>query len=117
MDPMEWRRTIKKFKLIALAAVSVPFMAGEAIGGGYEKSIMWGGRTAGVAGIATPYIMGSQALYFNPAGLVSENVGQDISFNISPTWSQFKGPINNTNDQVTSERQLTTPFGVIYGAT
>jgi long-subunit fatty acid transport protein len=108
---------MNRFKLMALAAVSVPFVAGQAFAAGYEKSIMWGGRTAGVAGISTPYIMGSQALYFNPAGLVSDNVGQDVSFNISPNWSQFEGPINNNNDVVKSERQMTTPFGLIYGAT
>jgi long-subunit fatty acid transport protein len=108
---------MNRFKLMALAAVSVPFVAGQAFAAGYEKSIMWGGRTAGVAGISTPYIMGSQALYFNPAGLVSDNVGQDVSFNISPNWSQFEGPINDNNDVVKSKQQMTTPFGLIYGAT
>jgi long-subunit fatty acid transport protein len=100
----------------ALAAISLGIL-NQAKAAGYEKSIMWGGRSAGVAGIATPYISGSQALYFNPAGLVGNNVGQDVSLNVSPTWAQFKGPINNQNDEVTSSQSLSWPFGVVYGMT
>lgn len=89
--------------------------ANAAWGSGYEKSIMWGGRSAGLAGIATPSIKGSEALYFNPAGIVQDKAeAQDVSFNISPTWSQFKAPINNSNDELSSERKLLTPVSLIY---
>ncbi len=80
----------------------------------YEKSIMWGGRSAGVAGIATPYIQGSTAVYFNPAGLVGDRVGHDVAFNISPVSSQYKGPIAANDTQETSKSQLTTPLGLTY---
>lgn len=85
---------------------------------GYEKSIMWGGRTSGVAGIATPYIQGSQALYFNPAGLGGAKASdQDVTLNISPTWPQFKGPINSNNDIETSSRPMVLPYGLTYNYT
>jgi len=84
-------------------------------GAGYEKSIPWGGRSAGVAGIATPYVQGSQSLFFNPAGLATAPGSQDISLNASPTWSRFSGPINNANDIVTSESRVRVPFGLTYG--
>lgn len=104
-------------RLIALFAGFALLASSQAFAAGYEKSIPWGGRSAGMGGIATPYISGSQALFFNPAGLVSDRVGHDVSFNISPVWSQFKGPINNGNDQASSEKKMLTPFGLMYGAT
>ncbi|MGE0528109.1 MAG: OmpP1/FadL family transporter [Bdellovibrionales bacterium] len=95
-----------------LAHISLPAHAS-----GYEKSIIWGGRSSGVGGIATPYVTGAEALYFNPAGLVSDRTGQEVALDVSPTWSQFKGPVNNQNDIEESERTLSTPFGLIYSAT
>lgn len=108
---------VKKFVLGMTAVAAVVGTSGQAQAAGYEKSIMWGGRSAGVAGIATPYMTGSQALYFNPAGLVGNTVGQDISLNVSPTSSQFKGPINNENAIASSQQSTAAPFGLIYGAT
>jgi long-chain fatty acid transport protein len=84
---------------------------------GYEKSIVWGGRSAGLAGIATPYSEGANSLYFNPAGLVAEKQGHDIFFNVSPTESKFQGPINSSNDQLTSESKTLYPLSLMYGNT
>lgn len=97
-----------------LLGFSALFVAGQAYAAGYEKSIMVGGRTSGVAGIATPYITGSEALYFNPAGLMNDKSTQDVTFNISPTWPTFKGPINNQNTEVTSDSQMILPYGLSY---
>jgi long-chain fatty acid transport protein len=107
--------TFKKLQLSILGLALLT--SSHAFASGFEKSIMWGGRTAGVGGVATPYITGSQALYFNPAGIVNDAAGMDVSFNLSPTLSQFKGPINNQNEVVDSKQELTTPFGLIYNAT
>lgn len=115
----------RKFKFWLAAATALNLgTAGQAMAAGYEKSIPWGGRSAGVAGIATPYIQGSQALFFNPAGLVSDSVQQDVSLNLSPTWAKFEGPVytnnpptNGTVIQASGERAIITPFGLIYGAT
>jgi long-subunit fatty acid transport protein len=102
------------YRHLLIASLPLLFTA-QAGASGYEKSIMWGGRSAGLAGIATPYVKGSQALYFNPAGIAAEKTGtQDLSLNVSPTWSQFKAPINNNNDIVTSDRKLLVPFGLTY---
>ncbi len=100
-----------------LLLASALLMSVQAYGAGYEKTIMWGGRSAGLAGIATPYTEGSTALYFNPAGLVSDKVGQDVSFNISPTWAKFEGPIADSGATESSEQKLSTPLGLIYGNT
>jgi long-subunit fatty acid transport protein len=48
---------------------------------------------------------------------VSDKPGQDISFNVSPTFSQFKGPINNENTQETSKTSTSFPLALIYGNT
>jgi long-subunit fatty acid transport protein len=97
-------------------AVGLGF-ASHASAAGYEKSIMWGGKTGAVAGISTSYIEGADALYFNPAGLVKAGRGQDLSFNISPVWSKFSGPYNNTNDSVDSTSNFATPLSMIYSNT
>ncbi|HVK60768.1 MAG TPA: outer membrane protein transport protein [Bdellovibrionales bacterium] len=105
---------LKIFRLTAVTVFTL-VSAQQAFAAGYEKSIMFGGHSGAFAGIATPWISGSQSLYFNPAGLVKSESGQDISFDISPTRSQFQGPINNANAEVKSEPQVTTPFGLMYG--
>jgi long-chain fatty acid transport protein len=103
-------------KAALAAAISFGFMS-QGFAAGYEKSIMWGGRTGSVAGISTSYIMGADALYFNPAGLVKNAPGQDLSLNVSPVWSKFQGPYNNQNETAKSETGLSTPFGLIYSNT
>ncbi len=110
----------KKLSLYVVAATLVNAgIVSQAFAAGYEKSIMWGGRTAGVAGIATPYIQGSEALYFNPAGLTSDKVGQDVSLNVSPTTVQFSAPFKQTDGttpRASSEHGVVFPSGLIYGA-
>ncbi len=106
----------RKAWLFAAIAANVG-VASQAFAAGFEKNILWGARAAGVGGIATPYITGSQSLYFNPAGLANDKPGHDVSFNISPTWSTFKGPINFQNEEATSKTDLATPFGLIYNGT
>ncbi len=108
--------SVKMFSC-GMAAVVAIFSSTAAFGAGFEKSIVWGGRSAGLAGIATPWVQGAEALYFNPAGLVSDKAGRSVIFDVSPTSSQFKGPINNNNDESVSERKLSTPLALIYGAT
>lgn len=104
---------VGKLALIATAAQLVVVQQGLA--SGFEKGIMWGGRSAGVGGIASPYIAGSQALYFNPAGLANDKEGgQDVAFNLTLLQAKFKGPINNTNEQITSSDKLLTPLGLTY---
>ncbi len=106
--------------IAAVACASV-----QAFGSGYEKSIMWGGKSSGLGGIASPYVKGSEALYFNPAGLVGEKTGQDMTLNFSAVSAQFKGPmttsaVNGTTKIINDNAgatTLTTPFGLIYGAT
>jgi long-subunit fatty acid transport protein len=85
-----------------------------ALASGYEKSIMFGGQTSGVAGNGTAYMQGSQALYFNPAGLATDKEGKDVSFNLSLTSSKFKAPVGNSSIQESSTSKLTTPVSLMY---
>ncbi len=104
-------------RFLRIPLVAALFAANSAFAAGYEKAIMFGGRTAGVAGIASPYIQGPQSLYFNPAGLVSEKIGMGVDANLTGLQSQFKGPIDNTGGASESDKKLLTPFGVFYGIT
>jgi len=99
----------------ALLLASALLLSQTVFAAGYEKSIMFGGQTSGVAGIATPYIEGSQALYFNPAGLISDSSKMDVSVNLSPTMSSFKAPLADPSVQETSNSHLSVPFSVMYG--
>jgi len=104
-------------RLVSVSLATAFLASGSAFAAGFEKAIMWGGRSAGLGGIASPYVQGPQALYFNPAGLVSDKVGQGVDLNITAIQSQFKGPIDNSNTIAESEKKISTPFGLIYGAT
>lgn len=104
--------TIIKTTTTAIAGL---LMAGNAFAGGFEKNIMWGGKSAGTAGIATPWISGGDAVYFNPAGLALDEPGKNVSLNASPTWSQFSGPIKYNNEVSTGDRMMTVPGALTYG--
>lgn len=109
---------VKQFKIwLACGALANVGFVSQALASGYEKSVMWGARSAGVGGVATPNITGSEAIYFNPAGLVGDKVGRDLTLNVSPTYPQLKGPINNNNDIESSEKSVNFVPGVTYGAT
>lgn len=108
---------MKATVLTAAALVGGAVVSTTANASGFEKSIVWGGRSAGVAGIASPYIQGSDALYFNPAGLVTNKVGNTLGLNVSPTMPQFKGPITNSNAEQTTESKSVFPLGLTYGRT
>ncbi len=97
-----------------ILGVASMMMTTQVSAAGYEKSIMVGGRTSAVAGIATPYIVGSEALYFNPAGLMNDKQSSDLTLNASPTLPTFTGPINNTNTEVTSDSQMILPYSLSY---
>ena len=99
-------------------ALSTLLVGQTAMGSGFEKSIPFGGQTSGVAGIGTPYMQGSQALFFNPAGLVTDKAGQqDVSLNLSPTSAKTKAPVAAATAQDTAKDKMLFPFGIMYGNT
>ena len=103
------------FRVLLLSSV---FIGSAAMASGLEKAIPWGGETSGVAGIGNPYMQGSQALYFNPAGLVSDKAGaQDVTFNISPTMPTFKAPVDAAGDTMNSKSETLYPMSLMYGMT
>lgn len=86
----------------------------SAFGAGFESSIPFGGESAGRAGIGASYMRGSQALFFNPAGLSPETQKQDVSLNLSPGYGRFHGPILDPNKAENSETKTLFPFGLMY---
>ncbi len=83
------RNLLKVLISLSVSAAAVQ----NASASGFEKSTMFGARYGGVAGAGVAGARGADALYYNPAGLVSNRVGYETSLNASPTFSQFKGPI------------------------
>jgi long-chain fatty acid transport protein len=98
---------VKKQLLAALSLVA----SASALAGGYEKALLWSGHYTGMGGAAASTVSGSESLFFNPAGLAS-NEGIETSLNISPTSTQTKGPLLQDNVVVDSQRMLRWPFGL-----
>ena len=99
-----------KRQLRALS-VGLALVAGQgAFASGYEKTIMIGGRSAGLAGIATPFVGGAESLYFNPAGLATEKIQSDLNVNISPLTAKFDQPSKD------GERMMLFPFGLQFAS-
>lgn len=99
------------------AAALATLTAGAAHAAGFEKSTPLSGRYAGMGGATAAIVEGAQSLVFNPAGLAASGAGPregagplELSLQLSPTWSQFKGPISSAR-QLTSE----TGFSPIAG--
>lgn len=80
---------------------------------GFEKNGLWSARSAALAGTGVT-ITGADALYFNPAGLATRSVGQQVSINLSASAVQAKGPVNNNNDQETSVQSISPVGGILY---
>ncbi|MCB0371304.1 MAG: outer membrane protein transport protein [Bdellovibrionales bacterium] len=76
----------KLFFIISLCSIM-------SYGSGYEKTVLWGAKYSGTAGVGSPGIKGSDAIYYNPAGLVNSAEMGEFAFNLSNSTSTFKGPI------------------------
>lgn len=98
----------------ALVVSAALGLAAQANAAGFEKSIMFGGKTSGIAGIGTPQVQGSEALYFNPAGLATDKEGKDVSLNLSPTFAKFKAPVATSNVTMESKQSMALPFSLMY---
>lgn len=104
-------------RFVGLTLAVAGFLAGSvALAAGFEKNIMWSGRHGGVGGTAVSFVEGSEALYFNPAGLVTSAGGQDISGNLSLIQSKFEGP-GPVDARIESKDKTSTPFSLLYGKT
>ncbi len=97
---------MKRISLGLTLATSL--MCTTAFGAGFEKASPWSAKWAAQGGAATAKIEGSDALFFNPAGLVK---GEDkqVSLSFSPTFSTFSGPIREENEEYESDSVM-IPF-------
>lgn len=105
---------MKNTTKILSTIISSSLIATTSFGAGYEKSMSWSGKSVGQAGAVVGSVNGSEALYFNPAGLANiPGKKAEASFNFSPTFSQFKGPASfNTSGSITGS----TGFSPVFGA-
>ena len=78
----------------AAALVATALVSTQGFAAGFEKSTMFSGKYAGMGNAATGNVAGAESVYFNPAGLTRG--GSEISLNVSPTFSQYSGPITST---------------------
>ena len=81
--------------------------------GGFEKSTLWSARAAQHGGAYASSVSGPEALFFNPASLMSENK-KEIHFGIGASSGTIEAPIIENNEQVKSFCGPVTPAGVMY---
>lgn len=78
-------------------ASSFGFML-PAYSGGYEKTVLWSGKEAGVAGAGVSISEGAESLFFNPAGLSTKRAKKfEATIQASPTFVKTSGPITADN--------------------
>lgn len=86
-------------------------MGNAAWGAGYERTISWSGKVAGLAGAGVTS-RGAESLAFNPAGLASAKT-VEVSANLSPTTLSSQGPVFSPNQTLQSNSSGVTP---VFGA-
>lgn len=91
-------------RALLMLALALALPAVGAWGAGFEKATSWSGRYVGVGGAAVSTATGSEAVYFNPAGLVGPE-RTEVSLNLSPTFTQLDGkmPSFSPNAQLSVE--------------
>ena len=77
-------------RMLVLLAVALALPAAEARSAGYEKATTWSGRYVGIGGAAASIASGSEAIYFNPAGLAGTERAE-ASLNLSPHVCPARG--------------------------
>jgi hypothetical protein len=84
-------RTHPLSRIAFVALITPVFISSSAWSAGFEKAQTWSAKAASLGGAVVGSSSGSEALYFNPAGLVESSNRGEVSFNISPTFSKFTG--------------------------
>jgi len=82
-------------------------------GSGFEKTNLISGRYMGIAGAATSSVAGSEALYFNPAGLGGGKNTNEIVGDLSFMQINFNAPVT-ANDQSSLSSRLAAAPGFFY---
>lgn len=101
-----------KVKLSAVAFALVFLTTQAAWSAGYEKAITWQPKAAAQAGAVVGEITGSDALYFNPAGLTTGQSNQtELSLNFSPTFSHFEGQHSSSANAASNGPYTKTKMG------
>ena len=103
---MNWKKQNAKIIVGTLIALS----ATQSFAAGFEKTVMWSGRWAGVAGAAAGAVEGADSLFYNPAGLV-QGGEREVSLNYSPLFTQTSGAQTTNNEKLDSKHLTKHVFG------
>jgi len=105
---------MKKY-IYLVAAIAIASLQIEAQAAGFEKNVVWSGKYVGLGGAASSSVSGSEALYFNPAGLAAFQNNGDISLNLSPTFGHYSGPMVSASVIEESDKAF-SPIGGVMAA-
>lgn len=100
-------------KKLLMAATTTAILTSNAYSAGFEKSVFWSGKWAGLAGSASAAVDGAESLYFNPAGL-AKGKGNELVINYSPTITKFKGSNTVDNKIDDSDRSIKNIPAFLY---
>lgn len=105
---------MKRFSSLATLLTVSSLVSSQALAAGFEKTFNWGAKAVSQGGAVVGSTSGSEALYFNPAGLVTNSTGGDVTLNFSPTFSQFNGQHAGSNSAPSVDSK--SGFSPIIGA-
>lgn len=103
---------MKQWKNIRRISVAIcVFSVLDLSAAGFEKTVMWGGHWAGLAGAATAAVEGADSLFYNPAGLV-QGGEHEVALNYSPLLTRTTGAQTVDNEELISDRRIKNVFGM-----
>jgi long-subunit fatty acid transport protein len=79
----------------------------------YEKPTLWSAKWSSLGGASVMAASGSDALVFNPAGLIDGDKAE-LGINFSPVIAKFKGPVVANNTQAEGENTFTPSAAILY---
>lgn len=99
-------------KKVLGTALALGTLSSSVFGAGFEKTVMWSAKWAGVAGAAAGAVEGAESLYFNPAGLV-DGEDREVSANFSPLFNHVQGAQTQSDESIDSEKEMRPIMGVL----
>lgn len=81
--------------------------------GGFEKPVLWSAKAAQRGGAYTSSVVGAEALYFNPAGLIQDEK-KEFSGALSVASNTLGAAIIEDNNEVTNTPLPVTPIAILY---
>ena len=80
--------------------------------GGYEKTSPWSAVGASLGGNMASHAQGTDALFFNPAGLHTDQTFE-VQLGLSCAGASVSGPVAQSGQELSMDNETVCPFGLV----